>query len=224
MRPKRHGRCIHTVYLVQHYFTLALQNMTASTLTRAASAILLGLSLASIGANAASASSGSFNVSPANLAPLGLPDRDVIRDPYGTFSGGGSLLIPQTLGVVGPNLGLGVGFAPGMIIGGGGGGGGGAGGGVIPSSLGLSSGGSVGGPSSMGGPNGGSNPSNVVGSQQNNGGSNSPSTGNSTSSPGFIIQQQVAPSANVPDGGASVILLGCGLLVTFLLRRRLSGK
>ena len=181
--------------------------MTVSTLSRTTSAIVLGLILASIGATAATAPSGS--------SPLGLADRDVIRDPYVNFLGESSLLIPQTIGVVGPTLGLGVGFAPGTIISGGAGGG-------VPAALGLSAGGNAGGASSIGG-----SISSNAGSQQNNGGSNSsksPSTANSNSNSGSGTQQSTDAAANVPDGGATVILLGAGLLATFGFRRRFSGK
>lgn len=36
-----------------------------------------------------------------------------------------------------------------------------------------------------------------------------------------ITTQPITEAANVPDGGASVILLGSGMLAVFLLRRRL---
>lgn len=175
--------------------------MTTSTLTRTASGIIFGLTLAAATAMAL----------PTSLT--GLADRDVVRNPYSLLSGvSGFVLASPNVGVVGPNLGLGVGFAPGLLLGGGGGG--------IPSSFGFASGGSGGSGAFVGG--GFSFPA-------------ASSSVNIPTVPPAILPMVSPPSSqtrvtllalpvngavSVPDGGATVMLLGGSLLAVFLVRRR----
>src|SRR5687768_17627169 len=97
--------------------------MITST-TRSYAILLLILGAAAVSSHAAPASSTSFSTSPSNTS-LGLPDRDVVRDPFGSYAGASGLFIaPQGLTIVGPNLALGTGFPSSLLLGGGGGGGG----------------------------------------------------------------------------------------------------
>jgi hypothetical protein len=176
------------------------------------------ISIGGLSAKADPAGSAGLSLGPTGLAPLGLPDRDVVRDPYsGLLGGSGSVsgLLLQNVGVNGPNLGLGVGFSPGLILGGGGGGGG------IPTTFGMSAPLPVAGGNSNPGtgltlplviaPGGATLPNQVL----------SPITPSSSNISNFE-EQVVAPS--VPDGGHSAIMLGAGLLMAFAFQRRLSRK
>jgi hypothetical protein len=175
--------------------------MTTST-TRTLSTFAIGLALSALAAQA---------------VPIGgLPDRDVVRNPYGSVGGSfGSSIVPQSGNIIGPNLGFGSGITP-PLFGGGGGGGGAAfafssapvigGGGALP-------------PQALG-----SNPT----SNSNTGGGVPfvlPPTSNGPSSLPFTApytaQTTVAITQSVPEGGSSLILMGCGLLSLLVLRRRM---
>ena len=190
--------------------------MTTSTTRK--SLLTLGLFAATFTAHAVPISS--------NASFLSLPDRDVVRNPYGVFAGsfGGSILPPSS-SIVGPNLGSSGGFMPPLLLGGGGGGGGS--GAILPLNSGFPGGGSAGSsglvPPPFGGsvpPSIGANPGVGSGNSGNNG-----NNGNNTSTPftaPLTIPSVPAPAESVPDGGSSVILLGSGLLALLAARRRFS--
>jgi len=191
--------------------------MTTPSLTRTFSLITMGLSLVALTGRADSAANDSFSIGSSGLVPLGLPDRDVVRNPYsGLLGAGGSNAGIQNLGVVGPTLGLGVGFTPGILMGGGGGGG------SLPSSLGFSAAPLIGGTSNSGGSTSSTGGSSI--------GINSPSVlpivlppgGGSSSA--TTNETNFAVPESVPEGGQSVIMFGAGLLMAFFLRRRLTGN
>ena len=131
------------------------------------------------------------------LSPLGLPDRDVIRDPYASFASTfGASLAPKTGGVVGPNIGSNAGFVPPPLVLGGGGGG------FFPSLGALP------------------RPTGAAQIVQNLTPSQNASVVLFLNLP--RSQAVVALAAQgVPDGGSALILLGSALLATVALRRRL---
>ena len=191
--------------------------MTTPSFKRIFSVIALGLSLVTLTGRADPVSNDLFSAGVGGLAPLGLPDRDVVRNPYSALLGaGGSNPGIQNLGVVGPNLGLGVGFTPGIILGGGGGGGG-----ILPSSLGFSASPLIGGPSNSVGSNSSTSGGNIA--------LNAPAVLPIVLPPGGGSAQTTSESnlvapESVPEGGQSAIMLGAGLLTAYFLRRRLAAN
>ena len=178
--------------------------MTRSTIRNYA-LLLLTISFASVASRAASASSPSLANSTGTTS-LGLPDRDVVRDPYGTYvPTPGGFILPQVSSIIGPNLGLGAGYPPSLLLGSGGGGGGGS----ASFGFGAGSAPSFSAPPASTLPQGGSS-NNSTGS----GGSSIPST-----TVTFSAQTDQSTVASVPESGASVILMGAGLLALGALRR-----
>ena len=186
--------------------------MTTSTI-RTVSSLAIGLALSALTAQA---------------VPIGgLPDRDVVRNPYGSFGGSfGSSIVPQSGNIIGPNLGFAGGITPPLF--GGGGGGGGSGGGAAFSFSAPVIGGGGGNGSALPPPAMGSNPN----SNSNAGGGipfNLPPTSNGPSSLPFTApyttQTTIAiTTQSVPEGGSSLILMGCGLLSLLALRRRMFSR
>lgn len=183
------------------------------------SVVTLVIGIGAHSANAVPLASGGFSLGPTGLSPSGLPDRDMVRDPYsGLLGTGGSFsgLLPQNVGVVGPNLGLGVGFSPGLILGGGGGGGG------MPTTFGMSAPSLP--PAGVGSNSGtsGTLPLLVTTGGLTPPPSTLPPGGPSKSSISSLELEAVVPT--VPEGGQSAIMLGAGLLMAFAFQRRLSRK
>jgi hypothetical protein len=163
-------------------------NMTTSIRL---SAVVMGIAFAALTASAVPLGS-----------PLGLPDRDVVRNPYGSFGGTfGSSVVPQNGNIIGPNVGFLAGITPPLFGGGGGGG----------AALGLSFGASVLFPTGSNGAGG----SPIVLPPNGSG----PSLSLPFIKP-YTTQTTLAIAAqSVPDGGSSLILMGCGLLSLLALRR-----
>jgi hypothetical protein len=168
--------------------------MTTSTL-RIASSLAIGLALSALTAQA---------------VPIGgLPDRDVVRNPYSSFGGSlGSSIVPQSGNIIGPNLGFAGGVTTPLL-------GGGGGGAAFAFSIGA--------PAALG-----LNPN----SNSNAGGGlpfSLPPSSNAASSLPFTApyttQTTIAiTTLSVPEGGSSLILMGCGLLSLLALKRRMFSR